>query len=154
MEAGEILTIVKSLSRAGRSCTYHQVDLHVHSPVSHDYSGDSNISPYDFVSAFAARGFDLIAVTDHNTGTFIDKAVAARNWIATEEGKNIAVLPGVPRQLYLPVPVASFRNVTENLWASYVSGSIGKMAKRESLATPQDRYRSSSKKDKRRVRDR
>ena len=99
MEAGEILTIVKSLSRAGRSCTYHQVDLHVHSPVSHDYSGDSNISPYDFVSAFAARGFDLIAVTDHNTGTFIDKAVAARNWIATEEGKNIAVLPGV--ELYV-----------------------------------------------------
>ena len=99
MEAGEIVTIVKSLSRAGRSCTYHQVDLHVHSPVSHDYSGDINISPYDFVSTFAARGFDLIAVTDHNTGTFIDKAVAARNRIATEEGKNIAVLPGV--ELYV-----------------------------------------------------
>ena len=91
--------MVKSLSRVGRSCTYYQVDLHVHSPASLDYSGDSSISPYDFVSAFAARGFDLIAVTDHNTGTFIDKAVAARNRIATEEGKNIAVLPGV--ELYV-----------------------------------------------------
>ena len=95
MEPDEILAKVKSLSRTGRACTYYRVDLHVHSPASSDYCGDSDISPYEFVAAFVARGFDLIAITDHNTGTFIDDAITARNRIASEEGQNITVLPGV-----------------------------------------------------------
>ena len=95
MEPDEILAKVKSLSRTGRACTYYRVDLHVHSPVSSDYCGDSDISPYEFVAAFVAREVDLIAITDHNTGTFIDDAITARNRIASEEGQNITVLPGV-----------------------------------------------------------
>ena len=95
MEPDEILAKVRSLSRTGRACTYYRVDLHVHSPASSDYCGDSDISPYEFVAAFVARGFDLIAITDHNTGTFIDDAITARNRIASEEGQNITVLPGV-----------------------------------------------------------
>ena len=95
MKTSEILSKVKSLSRVRRACTFNKVDLHVHSPASSDYSGDSSVSPYDFVSAFVTRGFDLIAITDHNTGTFLDEAISARNQIATKEGKNITVLPGV-----------------------------------------------------------
>ena len=95
MEPDEILTKVRSLSGTGRACTYYRVDLHVHSPASSDYCGDSDISPYEFVAAFVAREVDLIAITDHNTGTFIDDAITARNRIASEEGQNITVLPGV-----------------------------------------------------------
>ena len=95
METGDILTKVKSLSRVRRVCSYHRVDLHVHSPVSPDYCGNIAVSSYDFVSAFVARGFDLIAITDHNTGAYIDRAIEARNQIATNEGKNITVIPGV-----------------------------------------------------------
>ena len=99
METGDILTNIKSLSRAHRSCTYYQVDLHVHSPASSDYCGDTNISPHQFVLAYVAHGLDLIAITDHNTGAYIDDAMAARNEIAQEEGKNITILPGV--ELYV-----------------------------------------------------
>ena len=94
METGEILSMVKSLSRLRRACTYHKVDLHIHSPVSSDYSGDRSVSPLEFVAAFVAKGLDMIAITDHNTGAFIDKALEARSEIASEEGKNITVLPG------------------------------------------------------------
>lgn len=95
MEAGEILQIVKSLSRARRSCTYYQVDLHVHSPASLDYQGDKAISPHQFVSEYVARGFDLIAITDHHTGAFIDDAINASSQIEKDEGKKITILPGV-----------------------------------------------------------
>ena len=95
METGDILTHVKRLSRAGRACSFYRVDLHVHSPASADYRGDKDVSPYKFISAFVARGFDLIAITDHNTGTYIDQAIKARDLIAAKEGKNITVLPGV-----------------------------------------------------------
>ena len=95
LEIDEIITEVKSLSRAPRACSFYHVDLHVHSPASSDYRGDSSVSPYEFVLAFVERGFDLIAITDHNTGAYIDNAIDARNQIASEEGKNIKVLPGV-----------------------------------------------------------
>ena len=99
METGDILTKIKSLSRSRRSCTYYHVDLHVHSPASSDYSGDTGISPHEFVSAYVERGLDLISITDHNTGAYIDGAIAARNQIAEEVGKNITILPGV--ELYV-----------------------------------------------------
>ena len=95
MEDEQIFQLVKSLFRDRRMGRYHRVDLHIHSPVSTDYSGDKNVSEYDFVSAFANRGFDLIAITDHNTGAYVDRAIEARNQLAAKEGKNITVLPGV-----------------------------------------------------------
>ena len=99
METADILTKIKSLSRSRRSCTYYHVDLHVHSPASSDYSGDPGISPHEFVSAYVERGLDLISITDHNTGAYIDGAIAARDQIAKEVGKNITILPGV--ELYV-----------------------------------------------------
>ena len=99
MDTSEILAELKTLSRARSACSYYRVDLHVHSPHSSDYSGDSNISTYDFISAFVAQGFELIAITDHNTGTYIDQAITASKELASKEGKNITVLPGV--ELYV-----------------------------------------------------
>ena len=95
METNEIIKYVKSLSRRRRQCVFRQVDLHVHSPESTDYAGDKHISAYDFVLSFAARDFDLIAITDHNTGAYIDRAVEASKQIAAAEKLNITILPGV-----------------------------------------------------------
>ena len=91
--------MVKSLSRVSGACNYRKVDLHVHSPVSSDYSGDRSVTPLEFVSEFVSKGFDIIAITDHNSGAFIDGAIEARNKITSERGKNITVLPGV--ELYV-----------------------------------------------------
>ena len=76
-------------------CSFHQVDLHIHSPKSVDYRGNRGITAYEFVSAYVERGFDLIAITDHHTGEYIDAAILARDQIASQNAKNIAVLPGV-----------------------------------------------------------
>ena len=95
LEDEQILQLVKSLFRDRRMGRYHRVDLHIHSPVSTDYSGDKNVSEHDFVSAFADRGFDLIAITDHNSGAYVDRAIEARNQLSETLGKNITVLPGV-----------------------------------------------------------
>ena len=94
-ETDKILTEVKSLSRARRACSYYRVDLHVHSPMSSDYCGDDAVSAFKFISAYVERGFDMLAITDHNTGSYINQAITARDQIASEEGKNITILPGV-----------------------------------------------------------
>ena len=95
METDEILRNITTLSRARRQCTYYLVDLHVHSPASYDYRGENDISPYQFVSQFAERGHDLIAITDHNTGAYIDKAIEASGQIAEKGGRKVTILPGV-----------------------------------------------------------
>lgn len=95
LDAEKIPPVVKSLSRERRSCTYYRVDLHVHTPASADYQGDMEITADDFVRSFVERGFGLIAICDHNTGSYIDDALAAREKIVKDDGKNIAILPGV-----------------------------------------------------------
>ena len=95
METGKILREIRTLSRARRACTYCKVDLHIHSPKSSDYQGNKSISPYQFVSKFADRGYDLLAITDHHTGAFIDRAIEASTQIAEAGGKKVKILPGV-----------------------------------------------------------
>ena len=99
MDLDKALNAVKSLSRNKRACTYYRADLHIHSPDSDDYRGDTAVTPYEFVSRFIEHGFDLIAITDHNTGKYIDEAIEARDQISHDSGENITVLPGV--ELYV-----------------------------------------------------
>lgn len=99
LDTDNILQTVKSLYRLRRSCSYYQVDLHVHSPHSSDYDGDATVSAQDFVAGFVAKGFDLIAITDHNTGTYVDSAISARDRIVEEGGGSVVILPGV--ELYV-----------------------------------------------------
>jgi hypothetical protein len=42
------------------------VDLHLHTPASHDYE-DPHISYLDWMRAVAAKGLEIVAITDHNT---------------------------------------------------------------------------------------
>jgi histidinol phosphatase-like PHP family hydrolase len=48
------------------------LDLHVHSPASHDWR-DGAVSAEDLVAQALAQGLDGIAITDHESGQFIDQ---------------------------------------------------------------------------------
>ena len=86
---------IRTLSRARRACSYYHVDLHVHSPHSEDYQGSKDITPDDFISSFVSRGIDMVAITDHNSGSYIDQAVNASAKLNSLEGRKITVLSGV-----------------------------------------------------------
>jgi DNA polymerase III alpha subunit len=67
---------------------FEKFDLHVHTPASFDFS-DKTITPEEIVREAKSKGLRGIAITDHNTGHYIDKIIAA----AKEH--NLAVFPGV-----------------------------------------------------------
>ena len=66
---------------------YKKLDLHIHSPASTDFAGE--IDPEDIVEEAFRKNLDGIAITDHNSGNWIDKIKEA----ATE--KNLTIIPGV-----------------------------------------------------------
>ncbi len=67
-----------------------QVDLHAHSPASHDFKDDRNNPNWDrWVSAFQKRGIDVAAVTDHNTADGISPLQDAARRI------GLVLFPGV-----------------------------------------------------------
>ena len=67
---------------------FEKFDLHVHTPASFDFS-EKNITAKDIVNHAISIGLRGIAITDHNTGEWIDKM----NLEA--KGKNLAIIPGV-----------------------------------------------------------
>jgi ABC-type lipoprotein export system ATPase subunit/histidinol phosphatase-like PHP family hydrolase len=64
------------------------LDLHVHSPASHDWR-DGAVSANDLVTQALAEGLDGIAITDHESGQFIDRLRTAA------EGTALTIIPGV-----------------------------------------------------------
>jgi len=63
-------------------------DLHVHTPAS-DCFHDKSITPEQIVQKSIQMGLRAIAITDHNTGKWIDKVKRAA------DGTNLIVFPGV-----------------------------------------------------------
>lgn len=83
----------------GIGAKWWKFDFHTHTPASFDYGkGDKDLShsmqPREWLMEFVNHGIECIAVTDHNTGAWIDplKEEAAR---LREEGFDIFVFPGV-----------------------------------------------------------
>jgi len=66
---------------------WRKLDLHVHTPASVDFD-DRQLSADELVSVAVTKELDAIAITDHNTGEWVDKVVEAA------KGK-IVVFPGV-----------------------------------------------------------
>lgn len=101
----EILEICDQLGECPDQGSWYRVDLHVHSPASHDFAQEvkppaerSRLKAMDvaeFVQALAAQGLDVVAITDHNTGDFVDKAVDAAKELARRGGPRLTVLAGV-----------------------------------------------------------
>lgn len=67
---------------------FFKLDLHVHSPASKDFM-DLGVTPEGLVAAAKTAGLDGIAITDHNSGAWIDEAQKA--------GKKaeVVIFPGV-----------------------------------------------------------
>ena len=79
-------------------------DLHTHTPVSNDYGKGQKqtalreISPKDWLLDYMRAGIDCIAITDHNTGAWIDPIKTAFDELASEkpEGfRQLYVFPGM-----------------------------------------------------------
>jgi hypothetical protein len=74
------ITITKGLK-------FRKFDLHVHTPASaSDFNGKAE--PGDVVQAALAKGLAGIAITDHQTASWVDRVKEAA-------GKNLVVFPGV-----------------------------------------------------------
>lgn len=48
-------------------------DFHTHTPASLDYKGDKAITPRQWLQGYLDKGVQCIVVSDHNTGSWIDK---------------------------------------------------------------------------------
>lgn len=81
-----------------------KVDLHTHTPASNDYGQGPQQEklrerrPREWLLDYMQAGIDCVAVTDHNTGTWIDPLKAALQELAAEQPEGyrpIHLLPGV-----------------------------------------------------------
>ncbi|HQK54252.1 MAG TPA: PHP domain-containing protein [Sedimentibacter sp.] len=68
--------------------SFQKFDLHVHTPGSHDFV-DKSVTPKQIVEKTIEKGLKGIAITDHNTGDWIDKVKKEAN------NTNLVVFPGV-----------------------------------------------------------
>lgn len=73
-------------------------DIHTHTPASLDYGkGDKsikNITPREWLIGFIRHGIECVAVTDHNTGSWINELKEAASELR-DEGNVIHIFPGV-----------------------------------------------------------
>ena len=72
-------------------------DFHTHTPASTDYRG-SDVTPQDWLLAFMGAGIDCVAVTDHNSGEWIDTLKEALEQLREQRHPNfrpLALFPGV-----------------------------------------------------------
>lgn len=72
---------------------FQKMDLHVHTPGSHDFK-DKSIDPVQIVNEAINKGLRAIAITDHNTREWIDKIKEAA------KGKNITIFPVSASRLF------------------------------------------------------
>ncbi|MBW3140139.1 AAA family ATPase [Ferrimonas balearica] len=74
-------------------------DFHTHTPASFDYGkNDSSLrlskTPEDWLLDYISKGIECIAVTDHNSGDWVDKLKEAAENLRSK-GHSIFVFPGV-----------------------------------------------------------
>ena len=72
-------------------------DFHTHTPASSDYR-DPEVTPEDWLLGFMRAGIDCVAVTDHNSGEWIDALKEALEQLRKQPHPNfrpLALFPGV-----------------------------------------------------------
>ncbi len=80
--------------REARGLIYRKIDLHVHTPES-DCFPDKSITPEDIVNKSIKEGLEAIAITDHNSGAWIDRVKnAAKNRLVVFPGVEITTTAG------------------------------------------------------------
>ncbi|MFP4344988.1 MAG: TrlF family AAA-like ATPase [Anaerolineales bacterium] len=80
----------------GNGLHFCKADLHVHTPASNCFL-EKDVTPEEIVDAALEAGLAAIAVTDHNTGAWVDlvKAAAEPTPLVVFPGVEITVQPGV-----------------------------------------------------------
>ena len=68
---------------------WHKCDLHLHTPASKCFRDRDTVTPEQWVQAALDKNLSCVAVTDHNTGEWIDRIKEAA------EGTALTVFPGV-----------------------------------------------------------
>lgn len=82
--------LYKKLRTMNNGARYYKVDLHTHSPVSNCFDpSQKSLSPEIYVRAAIDKGFDALAITDHNT---IDYFIALQE---ASNGTGLTIFPGV-----------------------------------------------------------
>lgn len=71
-----------------RGLNFKKVDLHLHTPASKCFR-DKTVTPQQVVDAALAKGLSAIAITDHNSGAWVDVVKSAA------KGSELVVFPGV-----------------------------------------------------------
>ncbi|EJR44447.1 hypothetical protein IIM_05136 [Bacillus cereus VD107] len=71
-----------------KGARWYKTDLHLHTPESRCFI-EQEVTPAQWVTRCIEQGLDCVAVTDHNTGGYIDKIKEAA------KGTNLTVFPGV-----------------------------------------------------------
>ncbi|WP_318617635.1 TrlF family AAA-like ATPase [Sporosarcina sp. YIM B06819] len=71
-----------------RGNRWYKCDLHLHTPESKCFP-DKRVSAEDWVQACLDKGLEVVAVTDHNSGNYIDEIIEAA------KGTKLTVFPGV-----------------------------------------------------------
>ncbi|MCF5349692.1 AAA family ATPase, partial [Pseudomonas simiae] len=76
-----------------------KLDFHTHTPASMDYGRHephlrNTVTPREWLSSFVDQGIECVAVTDHNTASWVDR-LQVEAAVMREEGKIIHVFPGV-----------------------------------------------------------
>ncbi len=66
---------------------WYKVDLHLHTPASHDYE-EPHISYLEWMRAVAAKGLDIVAITDHNTVAGIGAIRREIEWLTRLESMD------------------------------------------------------------------
>ncbi|WP_420626342.1 TrlF family AAA-like ATPase [Candidatus Poriferisodalis sp.] len=72
-------------------------DFHTHTPASSDYR-DSDVTPADWLLAFMRAGIDCVAVTDHNSGAWVDRLKSVLVELEEQEHpefRRLHLFPGV-----------------------------------------------------------
>lgn len=73
---------------------YRKIDLHIHTPASKCFLSNS-VSPEDIINKALDEGLEAIAITDHNTGEWIDKIKdASKNRLVVFPGVEISAIGG------------------------------------------------------------
>ena len=78
-----------SMTTDSDGLAWKRIDLHFHTPASRDDYNHLAATPEQLVASAKRAGLDGFAVTDHNTGAWIDEMKAAAN------AEGIVVFPGV-----------------------------------------------------------
>lgn len=95
-------------------------DFHTHTPASMDWRASQEgliVSPEDWVLGYMRAGIDCVAVTDHNSGGWVDQvkaAVAALHDKQHEEYRPLTVFPGVEISAHGGIHVLGIFDVSAN----------------------------------------